>query len=78
IEKLKTEDTKIKSVAYAFLLTFGQTKGREWKYSKIEKEFAQFLKEGTKKLVESKPEEYHNALQLLLKDTGSTEIIRKN
>jgi hypothetical protein len=78
IEKLKTEDTKIKSVAYAFLLTFGRTKGREWKYSSIEKEFAQFLKDGTKKLVESKPEGYHNALQLLLKDTGSTEIIRKH
>ena len=78
IEKLKSEDTKIKSVAYAFLLTFGQTKGREWQYSQIEKEFALFLKDGTKKLVESKPEEYHNTLQLLLKDTGSTEIIRKD
>lgn len=78
IEKLKSEDTKIKSVAYAFLLAFGQTKGREWQYSQIEKEFALFLIKETKNLIEAKPEEYHTALQLLLKDTGSTEIIRKD
>ncbi|MDI6917710.1 MAG: hypothetical protein QMC80_07945, partial [Thermoplasmatales archaeon] len=78
IEKLKTEDTKIKSVAYAFLLVFGRTKGREWQYSQIDKEFAQFLMKGTKNLIEAKAEEYHNALQSLLKDTGSTEIIRKD
>lgn len=78
IEKLKTDNTKIKSVAYAFLLTFESSKGKEWQYSLIEKEFAAFLKEYTKKLVEAGPEKYHEALQSLLKATGCTETIRKN
>ncbi len=78
IEKLKTDNTKIKSVAYAFLLTFEQAKGKEWQYSQVEKDFAQFLKEYTKKLIEANPGKYHEALQSLLKATGSTETIRKN
>lgn len=78
IEKLKTDNTKIKSVAYAFLLTFESSKGKEWQYSQVEKEFAAFLKEYTEKLVEASPERYHEALQSLLKAAGCTETIRKN
>lgn len=70
IEKIKTENTKIKSLAYAFLLTFEQAKGKEWQYSQVEKDFAQFLKEYTRKLVEADAEKYNEALQSLLKAAG--------
>ena len=76
IEKEESKDTKVKSVSYAFLLNFDSWKGKEWQYTDVEREYAEYLKEYTQKLSDSKPEDYHDALQELLKSSGSTEIIQ--
>ena len=76
IEKRKTNDIKVKSVAYAFLLHFGKGADKKWQYSKIEIECAHFLKDYVKQLLESEPSDYHENLQNVLAASGSTEIIK--
>lgn len=77
VEKEETKDTKVKAVGFAFLLNFDNWKGKEWLYTEIEREYAEYLKEFTKKLLDATPEKYHEALQELLRASGSTEIIEK-
>ncbi len=73
IEHYKGGDTRIKSVAYAFLLALDQGAGKKWQYTKTEIDFAQFLKEPASQLLTSDPEDYHEKLQNLLSATGSTK-----
>lgn len=77
VEKEENKDTKVKAVAFAFLLNFDKSKGKEWQYTEIEREYAEYLQEFTQKLLDAKPEDFHDALQELLKSSGSTEIIEK-
>jgi hypothetical protein len=73
IEHYKGGDTRIKSVAYAFLLALEQGASKKWQYTKTEIDFAQFLKEPASRLLNSEPEQYHDNLQSLLSATGSTK-----
>jgi hypothetical protein len=73
IEHYKGGDTRIKSVAYAFLLALEQGASKKWQYTKTEIDFARFLKEPASKLLNSGPKEYHDNLQGLLSATGSTK-----
>lgn len=73
IEHYKGGDTRIKSVAYAFLLALDQGAQKKWQYSKTEIDFAQFLRDPALKLLKSKPQDYHENLQNLLSATGSTK-----
>ncbi|MGQ9582061.1 MAG: hypothetical protein ACUVV6_00920 [Thermoplasmatota archaeon] len=75
IERYKTEDSGVKSTAYAFLLAMGMQASKEWQYMVHEVEFADYLLPHVRKLLASKPEEYHANLQALLSATGSTESI---
>lgn len=76
IEKYRGGDTKVKSVAYAFLLALDRGEGKKWQYTQTEFDFAQFLKDPANKLLKSEPETYNGALQDLLSATGSTEKIQ--
>jgi hypothetical protein len=75
LEKERGSDTRIKSVAYAFLLTLGKEASKKWQYDRTEMDFAAFLKEKAGALLEAEPDEYHEALQAILSATGSTERI---
>ena len=76
--KKRPDTPKGKSLAYAFLLVFGKGKDKKWKYSQIEIEYGEFLKEHAKKLLDSQPKKYHKALQGLLTASGSSESIDSN
>ncbi len=76
IDKYRGGDTKVKAVAYAFLLALDRGEGKKWQYTQTEHDFAQYLKDAAMKLMESDPSEYHNALQNLLSATGSTVRIK--
>ena len=76
--KKEPDNPKGKSIAYAFLLVFGKGKDKKWKYSPVEIEYGEFLKDYVKKLLDSKPNKYHAALQELLTVSGSSENIDKN
>jgi hypothetical protein len=78
IEHYKGGDTRIKSVAYAFLLALDQGAGKKWQYTKTEIDFAQFLRDPAFKLLKSKPGDYHDNLQSLLSATGSTKKLTLN
>lgn len=78
IDKYKGGDTKIKAVAYAFLLALKRGEGKKWQYTQTEHDFAQYLKDAAIKLLESEPMEYHETLQNLLSATGSTEKIKSS
>jgi hypothetical protein len=75
IEKYRGGDTKVKSVAYAFLLALDRGKAKQWQYTQTEHDFAQFLKTPAEQLLNSEPKAYNDALQTLLSATGSTEKI---
>ena len=77
ILKNKPDDTRAKAIAYAFLLALNKARDKRWQYSDTEAEFGGFLKEYALKLLNSKPEEYHQALQALLSAAGLTETLRK-
>lgn len=68
-------DTKQKSISYAFLLVFNKAKDYKWKFSDIEIESGEYLKNFAKKLLESKPHEYHILFKDLIIATGSSEEI---
>jgi len=72
-----SDDTKIKSLAYAFLLVFNKAKDKKWKYSSVEIEYGEFLKDYAKKLLESDSDEYHKSLKDLLTSAGLSEDIDK-
>jgi len=74
----RPDNPKGKSLSYAFLLVFGKGKDKKWKYSQIEIEYGEFLKDYSKKLLDSKPKEYHRTLQELLTASGSSENIDNN
>ncbi|UCF08495.1 MAG: hypothetical protein JSW28_02060 [Thermoplasmata archaeon] len=78
IERYKGGDTRIKSVAYAFLLAMDHGASKQWQYSKTEIDFAHFLKEHASELLRSKPDEYHDNLQGLLSATGSTKKLTRD
>ena len=69
--KKRPDDPKGKSVAYAFLLVFGKAEDKKWQYSQVEIEYGEFLKEYAKKLIDSKPEDYHETFKELLVASGS-------
>jgi len=73
--KKRPDNPKGKSLAYAFLLVFGKGKDKKWKYSQIEVEYGEFLKEHARELLDSQPKKYHKALQNLLTASGSSESI---
>ena len=75
--KRKQPDTSTgRSVAYAFLLALGKAEDVKWKYKKIEIESGEFLKDYAEKLLNSKPQGYHAALQDLINAAGHTEEIK--
>ncbi|MCK5562307.1 MAG: hypothetical protein KAJ51_17030, partial [Thermoplasmata archaeon] len=77
IDKYRGGDTKVKSVAYAFLLALDRGSGKKWQYTRTEIDFAQYLKDPVKKLLKAEPDNYHQKLQNVLSATGSTEKITK-
>jgi hypothetical protein len=76
--KKRPDDPKGKSVAYAFLLVFGKAEDKKWQYSQVEIEYGEFLKVYAKKLIDSKPEDYHKTFKELLAASGSSENIENN
>jgi hypothetical protein len=75
IEDYTTEDSSVKSTAYAFLLAMGIEANKQWQYMIHEREFAEYLLPAAKKFLASTPEDYHANLQVVLSATGSTEVI---
>ena len=75
LEKERGSDTRVKSVAYSFLLALGREASKRWQYDSTEMDFAAFLKEKAEELLRAEPEGYHVALQSILSATGSTERI---
>jgi hypothetical protein len=72
----KHPDTpKGKSLAYAFLLSFGKATEFKWKYSKEEIDYGEFLQPHAKKLLDCAPNEYQAVLQELLRSSGSSETV---
>jgi hypothetical protein len=75
-EVKKHPDTpKGKTLAYAFLLSFGKAAEMKWKFSKDEVDYGEFLQNQVQKLLVCKPEEYRDLLQELLISSGSSETL---
>ncbi|MEF8878890.1 MAG: hypothetical protein V5A64_00685 [Candidatus Thermoplasmatota archaeon] len=75
VVKENPADVKGRSIAYGFLLAFGKAKDKKWKFSEVEVELGVFLKDFAEKLLESKPEEYHENLQKLIDACGLSENV---
>ena len=68
-------DTKMKSVGCGFLYAFEALKGKEWQFTKEELDYGKYLADFAKTLLESKAEEYGDALRNLLTAAGSDEAV---
>jgi len=75
IARYQTEDSSVKSTAYALLLAMGIEASKQWQYMKHEVEFAEYLRPHAEDFIKSTPDNYHQNLQALLSATGSTEVI---
>jgi len=73
--KKRPDTPKGKSIAYAFLLVFGKGSDKKWQFSQVELEYGEFLKQYAKKLIDSKPDNYHKNLKELLVSSGSSEDV---
>ncbi|MFQ5884440.1 MAG: hypothetical protein ACE5IO_05000 [Thermoplasmata archaeon] len=75
VEKESSQDTKIRSVKYAFMQALGSAEGKDWQFTKEQLDFGRFLKDHAQKLMESEGDDYHDSLQDLLRASGSTQEI---
>ena len=71
--KNRPDSIKGQSIYYSFLLVIGKSKDLKWKFSKIETESGEFLKEYVENLLNCPPEKYHDSLQNLISASGLTE-----
>ena len=69
------KETKIKSINCGFFKALGAIKGKEWQFSKEELDYGNYLADFAKALLDSKPEEYKDAVQNLLTASGSGETV---
>ncbi len=75
LKEVNPRETRMKSLAYGFLHAIDRAESHRWKYDDSEVETGEFLSDYFKKLIESSGEEYAQALQDLLKMSGSTKTI---
>jgi len=73
ITSRKLQDTKMKAIAYAFLVYFGVDEAYGWQFTKEEKELGRSLASYVGKLLSSRGEAYRNALNDILRYSGSGE-----
>ncbi len=77
IDEREGKNEHIKALGYAFLTALGSQKGKEWRYTRTERELGEFLAPRAKKLLEYEGEDYHRALLELLKYAGVNEKVVK-
>lgn len=75
IENKKIQNTRMKSLAYGFLVAFGKESSHQWKYSETEIESGEHLSIYIDDMLDSTGEQYAEKLQRLLKESGSTASI---
>lgn len=75
LQDFEIDDTRMRSVAFGFMKAFDEGDSSRWKYSESEVKSGEFMEEYINKLLEATGEEYAEALQNLLKMSGSTEEI---
>jgi hypothetical protein len=73
--KKRPDTSKGRSLSYAFLLALGKGKDSQWKYSKEEIEYGEFLQRYAKQVLNASPKKYAKALQELLTASGTNEKI---
>lgn len=71
LEKAEKKTMKEKAVAYGFLMALGMEHGKEWQYAKDEKEFAVFLKDYARALLDADAQGYNDALSALQSASGT-------
>ena len=75
LDEQNPENSQARSTIYAFLLCMETTSGREWKFSDEQRDVGIFLKPFVKELMDAEPVKYHEAMETLLRYTGSTKEI---
>lgn len=75
LDEQNPENPQARSTMYAFLLNLEATAGRQWKFTDEQRDVGKFLEPFTRKILDSEPGEYHEALKTLLMYTGYTEKI---
>ncbi|MFW6196360.1 MAG: hypothetical protein ACOC5D_03395 [Thermoplasmatota archaeon] len=75
IENKKIQNTRMKSLAYGFLVAFGKESSHKWKYSETEVESGEHLSIFIDDMLDSEGTEYAEKLQRLLKESGSTASV---
>ncbi|MFO7991991.1 MAG: hypothetical protein R6U61_06850 [Thermoplasmata archaeon] len=75
IDNSNLSDTRMKSLAFGFLAALDKGDTKKWKFNSHEIESGEYLSSYVKKLLNSEGMEYANALQELIKMSGSTSML---
>ena len=75
INNMDTSNTRLKALAYGFLEAFDSGDTHRWRYDRTEIDSGKFMKPYVVKVLESEGDEYGEALQELVKMSGSTAKI---
>ncbi|MGC9060484.1 MAG: hypothetical protein ACP5JR_04545, partial [Thermoplasmata archaeon] len=67
------EDTKMRTIAYAFLNYFGVADAHAWQFTKEEKELGMSLSKFVEELLNARGEKYREALNNILRYSGTGE-----
>jgi len=65
-----------KALAWAFLLALNAAEGKDWMFTRIEKDLGQALREIALELLNVPPAEYHSVLSRLLSAAGSSSEVK--
>jgi len=78
ISEKEGKDEHRRALGYAFLNAMNAAKGKEWRYTKTERELGEFLASRAEELLGSEGDHYHKALIELLKYAGvNEEVVKK-
>ena len=71
--KNRPDSIKGQSLYYSFLLAIDKSQDMKWKFSQIEIESGEFLKQYVENLLKCPAEKYHKSLQDLISASGFSE-----
>ncbi len=78
LDRVRLKDHKSKAVAYGFLAAVGEAEGRNWQFTKEEKDYGDYLKAFAAAMLEAHGNEYDDALRNLLTASASSEnLVRR-
>ncbi len=77
LDRNRPRETRLKAVAYGFLVAVGEADSRNWQYTKEEIDFGKYLGEFAQTMLAAEGNDYDQALINLLAASGANEDLKR-